>query len=83
MKITLATIDSAAQIIADMGNHVRFAEQEPRCAKCGTPLGVYYCESRVYAVRCSTCGTVTLTKAGNPHAACERVGIYPRKEDNA
>lgn len=43
MSISLATIDSAAQIIADMGKHVRFAEQEPRCAKCGTPLAVYYC----------------------------------------
>ena len=72
--------DKAAQTVAtavsqDM-NEVLFRTTETRCRRCRMPLGVYYCESRVYAVRCLVCGTVTLTFASSPQDAVRKVGIY-------
>ena len=35
------------------------------CRNCGTRLKAYYAESRLYAVKCGYCKTITLVKASN------------------
>jgi hypothetical protein len=70
--------DKAAQAVAtavswDM-DEVLFRTTESRCRRCRMPLDVYYCENRVYAVRCLVCGTVTLTFASCPQDAVRKVG---------
>lgn len=39
------------------------------CKHCGKPLQAYYCEDRLYLVRCFHCGTMALVKAENPKEA--------------
>lgn len=39
------------------------------CKICGGNLYTLYCEERLYLVKCLGCGTVVLTKAGNPQQA--------------
>lgn len=70
--------DKAARLIAgsvsmDL-NQVLFRTTETRCRRCQMPLEVYYCENRVYAVRCLACGTVTLIFASSPQDAVRKVG---------
>ena len=36
------------------------------CRICGGPLEAYYCEERLYLVRCVDCGTLALVKTANP-----------------
>ena len=36
------------------------------CRICGGPLETYYCEDRLYLVRCDDCGTLALVKTANP-----------------
>ena len=36
------------------------------CRICGGPLETYYCEDRLYLVRCADCGTLALVKTANP-----------------
>ena len=36
------------------------------CRLCGGPLETYYCEERLYLVRCVDCGTLALVKTANP-----------------
>ena len=50
------------------------------CRNCGTRLKVYYCEERLFAVKCGYCETVTLVKAGNPTQAMRFVGEYEEKQ---
>ena len=70
--------DKAAQTVAAAVswsmNEVLFRTTKTRCRRCHTPLGVYYCENRVYAVRCLVCGTVTITFASSPQDAVRKVG---------
>lgn len=40
-----------------------------RCRKCGTRLKTYYCEARLYAVKCGFCESIMLIKAGSPDEA--------------
>ena len=39
------------------------------CRRCGGPLETYYCEERLYLVKCVDCGTLALVKATSPEAA--------------
>ena len=39
------------------------------CRLCGGPLEAYYCEERLYLVRCVDCGTLALVKTTSPGAA--------------
>ena len=39
------------------------------CRLCGGPLETYYCEERLYLVRCVDCGTLALVKTTSPQAA--------------
>lgn len=45
------------------------------CRKCGTRLKTYYCEGKLYAVKCGYCGMITLVKANNPSEAARYVGF--------
>ena len=46
------------------------------CRSCGGMLETYYCEERLYLVRCSVCGNLALVKAGNPvEAAARTLGV--------
>ena len=36
------------------------------CRLCGGPLETYYCEERLYLVKCADCGTLALVKTVNP-----------------
>lgn len=42
------------------------------CNHCGEKVDVYYCEERLYMVRCLKCHTVSLAYAGNPNEAVEK-----------
>lgn len=45
------------------------------CDHCGNYLQVYYCEDKLYLVRCLHCGIAALTTAKNPdEAACKTLG---------
>ena len=44
------------------------------CRICGTELETYYCEERVYLVRCMGCKKITLVGAKNPGEAGEIAG---------
>lgn len=52
------------------------------CRNCGTRLKAYYAESRLYAVKCGYCETVTLVTANNPTEAARYVGDYERRTRN-
>lgn len=46
-----------------------------RCNHCGGHLKVYYCEDRLYLVRCLECEIAALVQANNPSkAACKTIG---------
>ena len=49
-----------------------------QCHRCGTKLATYYCEERLYMVRCRKCETVTLVRAGNPEEAARKIGVPPK-----
>lgn len=48
------------------------------CARCGGKLITAYHEERLYSVRCKKCETLTLTKAGDPYKAEEKVSAAAR-----
>jgi len=58
------------------GNEVFRDVPEP-CEICGQKLGIHYCESKVYAVRCEGCGYVILLSALSPRNAVERLKAAP------
>ena len=43
--------------------------EDVACKRCRKPLQAYYCEDRLYLVRCFHCGTMALAKAENPKEA--------------
>ena len=52
------------------------------CRICGWPLETYYCEERLYLVRCPMCGTLALVTAKNPvEAAHKTIGVVGSKND--
>lgn len=67
-----------AKVVAEDKDSYLFQEMPIRCMKCGRKLGVYYCENRVYAVRCMTCKTVTLVYAARKLDAARKVGAYEK-----
>ncbi|MDL2205341.1 hypothetical protein LJC33_00335 [Eubacteriales bacterium OttesenSCG-928-N13] len=52
-----------AALAADWPSHLRTSAS---CRQCGEPLEAQYCEDRLYLVRCTKCGFVTLIKARKP-----------------
>ena len=59
-----------------------------KCSHCSRQLDIYYCESRLYLVRCKHCKIVSLVEAGSPNEAAEKVSHHaapenkPLKEEN-
>lgn len=47
------------------------------CRHCGGHIETYYCEERLYLVRCVDCGTLTLVKTTSPSAAAAVAGNIP------
>lgn len=45
------------------------------CRKCGDHLKVYYAESRLYAVRCGYCESISLVHAKSPMVAVLHFGV--------
>lgn len=39
------------------------------CRLCGGPLETYYCEERMYLVKCADCGTLALVRTTSPGVA--------------
>lgn len=39
------------------------------CRLCGGPLETYYCEERLYLIKCADCGTLALVKTVNPEVS--------------
>lgn len=39
------------------------------CGKCGNELMAYYCENRLYLVKCESCGMLALITASSPSDA--------------
>ena len=52
----------------------RFDHHGYQCMHCGAKLETTYLESRLYAVRCPDCHTITLIEARNPIMAEHAVG---------
>lgn len=73
----LSQIDKAANVIIQLAttrpDFIKFTENDAVCPRCGTRLGVYYCENGTFAVRCLSCETITLVKHRNPGGAVQKV----------
>jgi len=52
-----------------------------KCSHCSRQLDIYYCESRLYLVRCKHCKIVSLVEAGNPNEAAEKVSHRAEPEN--
>lgn len=50
-----------------------------RCHQCENELEAYYCEERIYLVRCTQCGNVTIVGAGSPKNAAHNAGGFERE----
>ena len=54
------------------------------CRLCGGPLETYYCEERLYLVKCADCGTLALVKTVNPEVSASitlaRPALTPQNE---
>lgn len=78
----MPNIDKHANLVAnafiDDKEGCRFEEMPIRCVKCSKKLGAYYCENRLYAVRCMACKTVTLVYAARKLDAARKVGAYEK-----
>ena len=48
---------------------VRGKKTDYVCRLCGGPLETYYCEERLYLVKCADCGTLALVKTVNPEVS--------------
>lgn len=68
----------AAKLVSDYKDQFKFEEMPIRCMRCGYKLEVYYCEERVYAVRCKECKSVTLVYAARKLDAARKVGNYQK-----
>ena len=54
-----------------------------QCGNCGHELLAYYCESRLYMIKCDYCEIKALVKAESPSEAAYRtfgIAIYPVDE---
>lgn len=50
-------------------------EETAVCVHCGKPIQAYYCEERLYIVRCTNCNIVAVTTADSPkHAITKTFG---------
>jgi hypothetical protein len=66
-------IDESAHTVFDYGMKDWHDFRTHKCSHCSRQLDIYYCESRLYLVRCKHCEIVSLVEAGNPNEAAEKV----------
>ena len=60
------------------GRNMQNGNVEAVCNHCGGHLKTYYCEDRLYLVRCLECGIAALARAKEPQeAACKTIGGIP------
>jgi DNA-directed RNA polymerase subunit RPC12/RpoP len=81
-------IDESAHKVFDYGMKDWHGFCAHKCSHCSRQLDIYYCESRLYLVRCKHCKIVSLVEARNPNEAAEKVSHCaapenkPLKEEN-
>ena len=69
-------VDKAAHRVfmaAGRDDDIRWNPSCVKCRACATELETYYCEERLYMVRCRRCGKVVLMKSSGPQFAAEEV----------
>ena len=66
-------IDESAHKVFDYAMENWHGFRAYKCSRCGRQLDIYYCESRLYLVRCKHCRIVSLVEARNPNEAAEKV----------
>ncbi|MFR1050284.1 MAG: hypothetical protein ACLSE7_00940 [Lachnospirales bacterium] len=77
-----AIVDKAAHrvyLAAGSNDDVRWRPSGVKCKECGEELETYYCEERLYAVRCRKCETVMLVKSRGPGLAAIRFARISRE----
>jgi hypothetical protein len=76
-------IDESAHKVFDYGMKDWHDFRTHKCSHCSRQLDIYYCESRLYLVRCKHCKIVSLVEAGNPNEAAEKVSHRTQQPNNA
>ena len=76
-------IDESAHKVFDYGMKGWHGFCTHKCSHCSRQLDIYYCESRLYLVRCKHCRIVSLVEAGNPNEAAEKVSHRAKPENKA
>ena len=76
-------IDESAHKVFDYGMKSWHGFRAHKCSHCSRQLDIYYCESRLYLVRCKHCKIVSLVEAGNPNEAVEKVSHCSEPENKA
>lgn len=73
-------VDKAAHrvlLAAESNEGVRWMPSGVKCKTCGGELDTYYCEERLYMVRCRQCEKVVLLKSSCPKFAAEEAHDGP------
>ena len=76
-------IDESAHKVFDYAMENWHGFRAYKCSHCSRQLDIYYCESRLYLVRCKHCKIVVLVEAGNPNEAAEKVSHRAEPENKA
>jgi DNA-directed RNA polymerase subunit RPC12/RpoP len=76
-------IDESAHKVFDYGMKDWHGFRAYKCSHCSRQLDIYYCESRLYLVRCKHCRIVSLVEARNPNEAAEKVNRRTQQPNNA
>ena len=76
-------IDESAHKVFNYGMKGWHGFHTHKCSHCSRQLDIYYCESRLYLVRCKHCKIVSLVEAGNPNEAAEKVSHHTQQPNNA
>ncbi len=67
-------VDKNAHEVFAFANDLRapFLRSREKCQICKNPLESYYCEEKLYIVRCRQCGSIFLVDAPSAETACLR-----------
>ena len=79
----MLTIDKCAHELYHFINNpdTVFIKCNDKCSICGKPLEVYYCEARLYIVRCPQCKKISFVEACNPYRAAQ-IAAAKEVDDN-
>lgn len=67
--------DEVFHAVLDADILYRNTPSDIRCRHCGNRLKAYYCEARLYSIKCEHCKSITLVKASSPDEAARYVGV--------